>query len=160
MTEAGHRGQTLVARLALLALQKEMIQILKDQFEKENGRSVAPAEWLQVLMMSQRYAWMRELTSLITDIDILTELETVTDPQAAVVRSEVERLLIDGDESSEFSKHYKNLLRAESHLLLFHGQMKSSITPLPKKASTIEEAAAERKSWNELHKTQSRKKRN
>jgi len=160
MTQAGHKGQTLQVRLSLLALQKEMIAILKDQFEKENGRAVPPGEWLQVLMMSQRYAWLRDLTSLITDIDILTELEEVSDRQAEVVRSEIERLLFDTTDSSEFSKQYKNQLRAESHLLPLHGTVKSSIAPLPKKSSAIEPALTERKTWNELHKSQSRKKRN
>jgi hypothetical protein len=161
MSSRGHLDQALAVRKALLDLQKDMLGQLKDEFEKENAREVAPAEWLQVLMMSQRYAWLRDLTSLIADIDMLTELEGIDDEQAAITRSEIERMIFAPDESdSDFSKQYKRLLKAATHLMLPHGKLKATVTPLPLKKVEPEHAAHHRKNWHELHREHSRKKRN
>src|SRR5437868_12724372 len=94
-----HLDSTLKLRTALFSLQKELLSHLKDGFEKENGRSVSPGEWLQVIMVAQRYTWLRELTSLMADIDILTELQAYTPEQAALARAEVERLFFAVDSS-------------------------------------------------------------
>jgi hypothetical protein len=83
---------TLKVRTALLNLQKELLNYLKDGFEKENARAVAPTEWLQVIMVAQRYAWLRELTSLVIDIDVLTELQELSIENIGIARAEVERL--------------------------------------------------------------------
>ncbi|MNJ96797.1 hypothetical protein D3C87_145300 [compost metagenome] len=160
MTASDHKDSTLAVRKALLSLQKELLDALKDQFQKESGREVPPAEWLQVLMMSQRYLWMRELTTLIADIDLLTEIDVITEEQASTARHEVERMLFNSDEAGDFQKQYKNLLKAGPHLMLHHGHLKTAVNPLPKSTHTDEAAAEKRKSWHETHRQQARKKRN
>jgi hypothetical protein len=161
MSTRGHLDQALEVRKALLDLQKQMLGQLKEEFEKENAREVAPAEWLQVLMMSQRYAWLRDLTTLIADIDMLTELEQVDDEQASVTRSEIERMIFAADDSdSDFAKQYKRLLKAATHIMLPHGKLKSTISPLPEKKHHVDAAATHRKNWHEAHRAQARKKRN
>lgn len=160
MNEADHKSHTLTVRKALLDLQKELLNHLKEQFEKENSREVPPAEWLQVLMMSQRYAWMRELTTLIADIDMLTELEFLTPEQAATARHEIERMLFATEDKGEFQKHYRNLLKSGSHVMLHHGHLRKSLSALPHKPMKDDEATEQRKAWHEEHRQQARKKRN
>lgn len=155
-----HKSNSLVVRKALLDLQKEMLNHLKDQFQKESGREVPPTEWLQVLMMSQRYMWMREMTSLIADVDILTELEELTEEQASVARHEVERMLLKTDDSGDFQKQYKLLLMSTPELMLQHGHLKQATNALPASKKTDEEAKEHRKTWHEVHHAQARKKRN
>jgi len=152
---------TLKVRKDLLTLQKELLNYLKDIFEKENARSVAPAEWLQVIMVSHRYIWLRELTSLIADIDLLTELQEITTEQAALARFEIDRLFFTSDPHSEFAKHYKHLLATGAPFMVAHGHLKEATQKLPhsKHHPTAEEALAARKIWHEEHKNQSRKRR-
>lgn len=155
-----HKSNSLVVRKALIDLQKEMLEHLKDQFQKESGREVPPAEWLQVLMVSQRYIWMREMTSLIADIDLLTEIEDMTPEHASVARHEVERMLLKNEDQGEFQKQYKALLLGGPHLMLQHGHLKKATHSLPAAKLTDEEAHNHRKTWYETHRSQVRKKRN
>ena len=155
-----YKSNALVVRKALLDLQKEMLNHLKDQFQRESGREVPPAEWLQVLMMSQRYLWMREMTSLIADVDMLTEIEEMTREQAAVARHEVERMLLKNEDQGDFQKQYKALLLGTPELMLPHGHLKKATHALPTQALTDDEAKENRKNWHEVHRLQARKKRN
>lgn len=152
---------TLNVRGSLLALQKELLNYLKDVFEKESGRIVPPGEWLQVLMVSQRYEWLRELTSLIADIDLLTELQEVSADQAAIARSEVERLFFIADSTSEFSKFYRQLMTTGAPFILTQGHLRAAIQKLPAKQRphSHEQSLEARKTWHEEHKVQFRKRR-
>lgn len=157
----GHLDSTLKARMALLNLQKELLDHLKEGFEKENARSVPPSEWLQVIMLAQRYAWMRELTSLLVDIDLLTELQGVTEEQAGLARLEIERLFFGAESASEFSKHYQQLMKADAPFMMSHGVLREATNKLPSPTKTwpAEDALAERKNWHEEHRKQSRQRR-
>lgn len=144
---------SLQLRSSLLALQKELLSYLKEGFEKENARLVPPTEWLQVIMGSERYSWIKELTHLITDIDLLTELPNVTASQAATARAEVDRLFFNPEATSEFSKHYRQLLLHGAPLLLAHGHLRQAVQAMGAPTGTIsqEQAHHERMAWQEEH---------
>jgi len=161
MTARGHQDSTLKLRKSLLHLQKELLSHLKDIFEKESGRSVGPGEWLQVIMASHRYSWLRELTSLVADIDLLTELQEISTNQAEVARSEVERLFFHPESTSEFNKHYQHLMKTGAPFLISHGHLRETLNELPKPAKefSAEDALELRKVWHQEHHDQSRKRR-
>lgn len=161
MTKSSHHTQALQVRHALWILQKEVLNSLKEEFDRESGYQVAPTEWFQVLMNSERYSWLRELTSLMADIDVMTELDYITEQHAATARAEIERLLLEHSApSSEFTKQYKELLLTGSALLPLHSQLKASVQHLPKVEMSKDQSLAERKAWQEEHRHQSRNKRN
>jgi hypothetical protein len=151
----------LQVRSSLMTLQKEILDHQKDIFDKENGRNVPPGEWLQVIMVSQRYHWLRELSSLIADIDILTELQEITPQQAGIARAEVERLFFVVDSGSEFNKHYRQMMATSAPFILTQGLLKQWTQKLPAAKGPIvhETALEERKAWNEQHREQARKRR-
>lgn len=155
------QSQILIVRLSLLELQKELLAYLKDQFDKENGRVSQPAEWLQVIMISERFHWMKELTSLIIDTDVLSELEEISEDNASIIASEVERILIGNNEArSDFNKHYKLLLKGGAPLLENLSRLRSAHQKLPVKTWPDSEALRIRGLWHEEHRQQSRKRRN
>ncbi|HWU44282.1 MAG TPA: hypothetical protein VN132_12615 [Bdellovibrio sp.] len=161
MTKSSHHSQALQVRHALWNLQKEVLNSLKEEFDRENGYQAAPTEWFQVLMTSERYAWLRDLTSLMADIDVMTELDYITEQHAATARAEIERLLLEhSPPSSEFTRQYKELLMTGTALLPLHSQLKASVQQLPKVEMTKDQSLAERKAWQEEHRHQSRSKRN
>ncbi len=161
MTAQDHFDSTLKLRNALFNLQKELLGHLKETFEKECGRQVGPGEWLQVIMVAQRYAWLRELTSLMADIDILTELHVFSPEQASLVRSEVERLFFAANSSSDFNKNYQKLMLSGAPFILSHGLLRDTTSKLPQPSKHIarEEAHEARKGWHKEHHEQSRKRR-
>lgn len=161
MSKSVHHSNAMQVRHALWVLQKEVLNSLKEEFDRENGYQAAPTEWFQVLMNSDRYAWLRELTSLMADIDVMTELDYITEQHAATARAEIERLLLEHHApSSEFTRQYKELLMTGSTLLPLHSQLKASVQNLPKVEMTKDQSLAERKAWQEEHRHQARTKRN
>lgn len=162
MTKSSHHSNTLIVRQALWALQKEVLNHLKEEFDRELGYNAAPTEWFQALMNSEKYSWLRELTSLMADIDILTELDFITEQHASTARFEIESLLFNQSnvEEQSFSKKYQTILLIGSSLLPAHSQLRSALQQLPKSDLSKEQAHAERKTWHEEHRHQSRKKRN
>ncbi|WII73852.1 hypothetical protein QJS83_08170 [Bdellovibrio sp. 22V] len=155
-----HQSNALQVRQALWALQKEVLNSLKHEFDREVGYEAAPTEWFQVLMTAERYIWLRDLTSLMADIDIMTELDFITDQHVSTARAEIERMLFEQDESSEFNKQYRAMLMTGSTLLPLHSQLRATLQNLPKVEMPKDQILAERKSWHEEHRHQARKKRN
>lgn len=161
MTKADHKSHALQVRHALWNLQKEVLNSLKEEFDRENGYQSAPTEWFQTLMNAERYAWLRELTSLMADVDIMTELDFITEQHAATARAEIDRLLIDhAKNTSDFTSAYKELLLSGVALLPLHATLRAAVQNLPKVEMTKDQSLAERKAWHEEHRHQSRKKRN
>lgn len=161
MTKSSHHSQALQVRHALWNLQKEVLNTLKEEFDAQNGYQAAPTEWFNVLMNSPSYSWLRELTSLMADIDVMTELDYITEQHAATARAEIERLLLEHSApSSEFTKQYKTLLMTGTALLPLHSQLKASVQHLPKIEMSKDQSIAERKAWQEEHRHQSKAKRN
>ncbi|MGZ3770018.1 MAG: hypothetical protein ACXVCP_10155 [Bdellovibrio sp.] len=163
MTKSAQHSQALIVRQALWGLQKEVLNYLKEEFDRENGYVTAPTEWFQALMTAERYVWLRELTSLMADIDIMTELEYLTDQHLGVARTEIEKLLFDHAAEQEqvendFKQRYRTLLRNSGILMPPHSQLRAAVQTLPKVDSV--NSHAERKSWHDEHRHQSRKKRN
>ena len=159
MSKSPHAAKALEVRHALWGLQKELLSSLKDQYDAENGYESAPTEWFQVLMNSERYAWLRELTSLMADIDIMTELDFITEAHAGIARAEIERLLLSQNEEN-FNKNYRNFLISGVSLMPLHNQLKAHVQHLPQVPTAREQSLAERKNWHEEHRHQARKKRN
>lgn len=162
MSQSPHHSKALQVRKALWDLQKEVLNSLKEEFDREVGYQAAPTEWFQVLMNAERYIWLRELTSLMADIDIMTELEFITDQHVSTARAEIERLLFaeNPEDSASFAKNYRNLLMSGMSLLPLHSQLKAALQHLPSVKIEMEQSLAERKGWAEEHRHQARKKRN
>lgn len=160
MSKSPHHSNALQVRQALWALQKEVLNSLKQEFDAEVGYNAAPTEWFQVLMTAERYMWLRELTSLMADIDIMTELEYITEQHAGTARSEIERLLFEQSPDDTFNKNYRDLLMTGASLLPLHSSLRAVLQNLPHAKASKDHALAERKAWQEEHRHQSRKKRN
>lgn len=162
MNQSAPHSATLQVRQALWALQKEVLNSLKEEFDREVGYQAAPTEWFQVLMTAERYVWLRELTSLMADIDIMTELDFITDQHTSTARSEIERLLFaeNPEDPASFAKHYRNMLMSGVSLLPLHSQLKAALQHLPQAKKDKDQSLAERKNWAEEHRHQARKKRN
>lgn len=161
MESQEHLDLALKLRLALITLQREILNHLKEGFEKENARKVPPTEWLQMIMVAQRYAWLRELTSLVADVDLLTELQEVSAEHTSLARAEVERLFFSLESASEFNKHYMQIMRLGAPFMIAHGVLRETTSrlPAPAKAWSEEEALSIRKQWHQEHHLQSRKRR-
>ncbi|WP_413560311.1 hypothetical protein [Bdellovibrio sp. HCB209] len=161
MTKSSHHSHAMLVRQALWALQKEVLNSLKAQFDSEVGYEAQPNEWFNVLLTAERYKWLRELTSLMADIDIMTELELITEEHGETARAEIERLLFEENPPPEsFTKQYRGLLMSGVDLMPLHSQLKAALQHMPKTEKHPEHHQKARKNWHEEHRNQARKKRN
>lgn len=160
MSDNSFRSPALQVRQALWNLQGELLKSLKEEFDQQNGYESNPTEWFQVLMSSEKFFWMRELTSLMADVDVMTELEYLTEQHVAAARAEIERLLFEQNPAeNDFSRLYRDMLTSGMTLLPLHSQLKAALQHLPTKSFTKDQAYAERKSWHDEHLYQTKKRR-
>lgn len=61
-------------RLLFLKLHKDLIDVEKQIYERENGR-VSPGHFLQILLSDQRFSWLRIFSGLIVEIDEMFDLD-------------------------------------------------------------------------------------
>jgi hypothetical protein len=140
-----HAATINAARESLLALHKALIDLMKAERQRANGRALTPGELLQLLTNDTEFDWLHPFSQLIVSIDELMELGTPpTDRDAAAVRLELERL-IDGREPRYTAAVDRNTAAA-----LEHGKLQAALERLP--ASELDEQPALlqlRKGWSE-----------
>lgn len=154
-----HKSKALSIRQALWDFQKELLLTLKQQFDVEMGYESNPTEWFHVLTGADRFTWLRELTSLMADLDILTELEEIDEEQTKIIRSEIERLLYTDDTEQVFSKNIRPLLLNGPALLPLYTLLKANIKKVPEFKISADQAKEHRRKWHQEHLDQGRKRR-
>lgn len=154
-----HKEQALAVRQALWNFQKELLNTLKQQHDVEMGYESNPTEWFHVLTGTERFLWLRELTSLMADVDVLTELDLIEELQVQIIRAEIERLLFSEDTTHNFVRNVRPLLMNGPALLPLYTLLKAHLKKINAIAVSLDEAQAARKQWQQDHIEQSRKRR-
>jgi hypothetical protein len=114
------------ARHALLALHKSIIDAGRAELERAEGRKVAPAEMLQLLVGDARFAWLSALTTLIVRLDEAMEPDADETPKA--VAQIVIGLLTPGENSTDaFHVGYAEQLQSYPSVVLAHRAATSAL---------------------------------
>ncbi len=114
------------ARHALLALHKSIIDAGRSEIERTEGRKVAPAEMLQLLVGDARFAWLSALTTLIVRLD--EAMEPDADESPKTVATFAIGLLTPGENSTDpFHVGYAEQLQASPHVVLAHRAATSAL---------------------------------
>jgi hypothetical protein len=109
-----------VARHALLALHKSIIDAERDAIEQAEGRKPTPGELLQRLVTDPRLAWLSALTALIVRLDEAMEPDATESP-SAVVAFAVDLLTPGAEETTHvFKTGYARMLQASPDVVLAH----------------------------------------
>ena len=79
---------------SLRTLHRALVERSRRDFERQRHAILGAGELLKLLTSDPHFAWLRELSELIVDIDIFLEVDPAPgEDDAAAVRAEVERLL-------------------------------------------------------------------
>ncbi len=79
---------------SLRTLHRALVDRSRRDFERQRHAILGAGELLKLLTSDPHFAWLRELSELIVDIDIFLEVDPAPgEDDAAAVRAEVERLL-------------------------------------------------------------------
>ena len=118
----------------LRTLHRVLVERSRRDFERQRHAILGAGELLKLLTSDAHFAWLRELSELIVDLDIFLDVDPVPgDDDAAAVRAEVERLLAPpGSSSGEgFGARYWPYVHDEPQVAIAHGEVKQALRRLP-----------------------------
>jgi hypothetical protein len=115
------------ARHALLALHKSIIDAGRAEIEQREGRKVAPAEMLQLLVGDARFAWLSAMTTLIVRLDEAMEPDAEESVET-VVAFALDLLTPDNKPSANtFRTAYAEQLQSSPAVVLAHRAATSAL---------------------------------
>jgi len=115
------------ARHALLALHKSIIDAGRDEIERAEGRKLAPAEMLQLLVGDARFAWLSAMTTLIVRLDEAMEPDAKENVES-VVAFAIDLLTPGAEHSTDaFRAAYAQQLQSSPAVVLAHRTATSAL---------------------------------
>ncbi len=112
------------ARFQLLTLHKILVDIERENYEKENGQ-ITSGQFLNLLVNDSDFSWLRKFSTLIVEIDEMFDLddgytEVMIDKQFSQMRN----LLNLENADDDFKTKYQNTLQSNSEVAGKHGELK------------------------------------
>jgi hypothetical protein len=115
---------TQTLRSALLTLHRELLQIQRGEAERFGGRMTA-AETLQAAADDLRFSWLRELSTLIGELD---QARSAGDEEQVVAGVERAAALLDPpDPESAFGARYLRVLQEHPAAVLAHRDVTAAL---------------------------------
>lgn len=117
---------------ALRAVHKALIEV--------ESRTIAPDEsplaLLELTATDPRFAWLRPLSRLITDVVDLrhTNREPITPSVLRDLRASVEELLPGTEVDDRFCQRYRVLIQESPDVAIAHGALRRALNQLPEPA--------------------------
>lgn len=116
------------ARLQLLKLHKLLVDIERENYEKENGQ-ITSGQFLNLLVNDSNFSWMRRFSTLIVEIDEMLDLnDGYTDLMIEKQFSQMRNLLNLENAGEDFLIKYQNILQTNSEAAGKHDELKNFLT--------------------------------
>ena len=125
---------------ALRELHRTLMEHARRDYEREHGVALSPVEQLQLLATDPSFAWLRGLSELMVDIDLVHDAEPlVLAEMSPAVRAAVEHFIAapNPPESGDaFAQHYWPYLRDDPHVAMAHADVKRTLASWPRPPKT------------------------
>jgi hypothetical protein len=115
---------------ALRELHRALINIAKEQYEREEGPVSGSGHFLQLLTKDPAFAWLHILSELMVDTDELLDEDVISVADAKAIRTQIETLLaapLAG--ASEFSQKYSSALK-DPAVIIAHAHVRLALTTI------------------------------
>jgi len=109
---------------ALLPLHRALIEVARDDYAFAYGKTVGPAQLLQLITDDPFFAWLKPMTALIVEIDEMARVDFETD-DARAVAARVEQLF-----EGAFSERYVPLLQRDVDAAIAHAAIRRALAKL------------------------------
>lgn len=110
-------------RNKLLHLHQILLKIERNSYEQEHGR-VSPGELLQLLINHEQFAWLRNISQLVVQIDeMLQANEPVSLDEVQSVLVNARTLFVPSEEGNGFQRKYYDALQLEPAAVLAHAEV-------------------------------------
>lgn len=129
------KSELQVFRTSLQTLHRSLIEALRYRLENETGSPVPPGRWLMLLSNDAKYAWVRPLTQLFTEVDILLDETPFPSEANAVIQEKTEALF--KPDANPFSENFFALMPLEADIMIsfhpFRESLRALVAPAKKK---------------------------
>jgi hypothetical protein len=118
--------------------------------ERRFAPSGAGLELLDRLMNDPAWAWLRPLSSLISEVDhALAQDAELSELEGAAAAAHIRGLIFgEGDQvDTEFLTHYRSLLQLDHALASTHGELRALLKTLPAESPNESERLHARHQW-------------
>lgn len=119
-------------RNALLKLHKELLESERSIYERDVEKIVTPAQFLDLLMSDPWFAYLRELSGLVAQIDerIDDKKVPVTSIDADMFLARAKALLVPSEFGQGFEKRYFEALQRDPNVIMAHAVATRAIAGL------------------------------
>jgi hypothetical protein len=124
------RAQLTRVRTALLRLHKTLLDFEREGYERKHGAIGNSYEFLQLVMSDPWFAWLRQLSELIVEMDELLAAKERPGEATAVALIEQARLLLTPAEAgSEFQRKYFTAMQQSPEVVVAHSEFAAVLGP-------------------------------
>jgi hypothetical protein len=110
-------------RMKLLHLHKILLDGERAAYEQVRGK-ISSGEMLRLAIESEQFAWLRQISQIIVQIDHLLHADEPLTPEAiATLISDVRTLLVADEEENEFAMRYDAALQRYPDVVLAHADV-------------------------------------
>lgn len=124
------RDQLRRVRTVLLRLHKTLLDFERAAYERAHDSIGNSYEFLQLVMSNPWFAWLRQLSELIVEMDeLLAAKETPHESTGAALIQQASILLTPTESGSEFQKKYFAAMQQSPEVVLAHAEFAGVLGP-------------------------------
>lgn len=117
-------------RTTLLRLHKTLLDFEREGYERGHGKIGNSYEFLKLVMSDPWFAWLRQLSELIVEMDeLLASKETPKEATALALIEQTRILLTPSESGSEFQKKYFDAMQGSPEVVLAHSEFAAGFGP-------------------------------
>ena len=124
------RAQLTRVRTVLLRLHKTLLDFERQGYERAHGAIANSYAFLQLVMSDPWFAWLRQLSELIVEMDeLLAAKETPRDATALALVEQASIMLTPSEAGSEFQRKYFAAMQQSPEVVLAHSEFAALLGP-------------------------------
>jgi hypothetical protein len=116
---------------ALRELHRALMERARRDYERVHGAAPSAGEFLQLLTTDAEFEWLRALSELMVDIDVVRDAEpAVVDEMAGAVRAAVQHLIsppATPASAHAFGRRYWPYVQDDPHVAMAHAAVKKTL---------------------------------
>jgi len=124
------RQQLVNVRTVLLRLHKTLLDFEREAYERARGKIGNSYEYLNLVMNDPWFAWLRQLSELIVEMDeLLAAKETPNENTAVALIRQAGILLTPAESGSEFQRKYSAAMQQSPEVVLAYSEFANVLGP-------------------------------
>ena len=127
---AESRERLTKVRTVMLRVHKTLLDFEREGYERARGKITNSYEFLQLVMGDAWFAWLRQLSELIVEMDeLLAAKESPKESTAVALIQQANFLLTPSEAGGEFQKKYFAAMQQSPEVVLAHSEFANLLGP-------------------------------